>query len=897
MIRMLRPALGLMLAAFLLAAPPKAFSAPGPRPLTSTGDVLMFAWAASSDALYITRAGETLNVSTTTRQITGEVYRVGLDAQSELLARNANHVAPAPAGRTIAFTRLGTHGAADLYVADVASRREQRVGAVDWGIQPQWSGDELLYVRGGVVSWNATGRHRVLTSTPIPRDAVISPRGDAAAYVATDGLWLWSNAAIRRVYETTGDARIQYDLRWSNRGDRLVFILTHGGLEPELWQYDLPSGAADRLAGGQLEHFAVPQWSPDDAFVIWTRVPTASSAANESEIWRAASDGGDARALTHNRDEDALAQYSPDASKIAFIRDGNVWIAELDAQGLPRELTAARSNLILPQPPSGTAAGQLAPPATIRVRHDAANTCRNVPVGQIDTLDFESYVKRVVPAEVFATWRPEALKAQAVAARSYAWYFVLQHTGWGYDVTDSTSYQYMCDTRYASTDAAVDATRGQYCAYSGYVIFAAYGAENGDPTLTNTWGNPYLIAVDDPVGFGRTRAGNGLGMSQWGAQRWALGYSWNYQQILTHYYTGITVEAPAGASPDSDPPIGAVIEPWSEWGVVGNRVQLVINASDDSGELSTVELRAHYFDGTSLRDETLASLEGSVRSYLWDVSALPDQTGVVVTLFLRDPSGNESLGNGVQFDLDRQSPQGSITAPTSTLDPTITVHLSASDSSLRGVAMMAFSNNWIWEGENQYVEKNSGSVVADPDALNGSALRGMVGTNPPGEWYGPYTSILPTTAPYRAYFRLKTDDPTETDEIALLDVVSNGGDNILGLKRLRGADFRSAKAYQEFYVDFYSPAGTSQSLEFRVAFRAAASLWLDRMLIVAYPIPYSGTAEWTLPARNGSKMVQGKFLDGSGNASPDATASIYLGALPSPTPTLLPRQWLPFIVR
>ena len=36
--------------------------------------------------------------------------------------------------------------------------------------------------------------------------------------------------------------------------------------------------------------------------------------------------------------------------------------------------------------------------------------------------------------------------------------------------------------------------------------------------------------------------GHGAGMSQWGAQLYAQNEGWSYSQILTHYYTGVTLQ-------------------------------------------------------------------------------------------------------------------------------------------------------------------------------------------------------------------------------------------------------------------------------------------------------------------------------------------------------------------
>jgi hypothetical protein len=888
----------------------KAGAASPVRRLTRTGDVMEFAWAPGADALYITRAGETLTLSSTRAQVTGQLYRVAAgDGQVELLAQNVNTVRPSAQGNPIALTRLDANGSVQLMTLDLQTHKTRPVDTVTWGILPQWSGagDTLYYLKGTTLNRStALGGQAEWTVANVPSAAVISPLGDRLAFVNADGLAVTQNGATRTLVHSTAERRVAAEIHWSHRGDRLAFMAMDQALNPELWVADTNNGMTARLARGQFERFANLAWVPDDAYLLFTRTPTGSSSAGASEIWRAATDGSETRALTSDKIEETLPQYAPDGRAIGFISDGDLWVMELNPQGLPIAQLANESTGV--KPPPGAPAFQRTPPPTIRVLHAAANSCRSVPVGQIDTLDFESYVKRVVPAEVYPTWADNALKTQAVAARTYAWFWIVQHTGGTFDVSDSTAYQYMCDARYASTDNATDATRGQYLDYAGYLVFAAYGAENGDPTLSNTWGNPYLIGIDDPVGFRKTRAGNGLGMSQWGAQRWASQYGWDYQQILIHYYSNVTVEAPAGILQDATPPIGALVTPWSNWGVTSNLIRLLVNASDDSSGVQSIDLNAQYLLNGTPVSETLATLTGGQRAWVWDVSSLANQNRIRITPVIRDTAGNTSNGAGVTFDLDRKRPTGTLNAPATTTSQNVTLNLSASDGGGSGLVGMLFSNHWNWEGEDQFVQGNSGSVVNDPDALNGKALRGLVDTNAAGAWYGPYTYDLPITKAYRAYFRLKTDNNAATAEVARLDVVVDGGTTILGVKRLRGTDFRAANSYQEFYVDFFYEGAITNGLEFRVAYEATASLWLDRILVLSYPIPYAPSANWTLANGYGTKQVYAKFTDGAGNISTDAVATIYFGvapptatptltatATPTPTPVLTPRLWLPFL--
>lgn len=888
----------IFLGAFVAFQPvsPRAYGASPVRRLTTSGDVMEFVWSPRGDALYVTRESKIVTLTRTRQQIIGDLYRVNVEnGASELLAGRANTPRVSSGGDEIAFARLNDDRRAQAVVLDARTNQERAVGEISFGSPPQWNrtGDTVFFLyNGGMQRAKGTASSTLFRAKTFPDNARVSALADRVAYLDDEGLWVAQESARSQIARSENGAVVLPQFAWSNAGDKLAYTLTHDGFDPELWIADTTRSSQIEIAKGKgLEHLANLAWSPDDTRIIFTRTPTGSSAGNDSEIWRASTDGSETRALTQNNAEETLPQYAPDGRAIAFLRDGDVWLMELNADGIPQ---AQEINSPERAPNFETAralnAGRT-PPLTIRVRHDAANACRSVPLGQIDTIDFEMYVKRVVPAEVFPSWDDDALKTQAVATRNYAWFWILQHILWDYDVTDTTEYQYMCDMRYASTDNATEATRGQYLDYQGYMVFAAYGAENGDPTMTNTFNNPYLIGVDDPVGFMKTRAGNGIGYSQWGAQRWATQYDWNYQQILLHYYSNVTLEAPMLNGMDSSAPIGAIVAPWNQWGIASNRVRLLVNASDDLSGVAAIDLNAQYVLNGA-RSEIIATLQNGEREFVWDVSALPNQTDIVVTPVLHDANGNSANGASVSFDLDRKNPQGTLSAPATTTEQTITLNLEASDSGGSQLAGMMFSNDWEWQGENQFFQDNSASVVADPDALNGSALRGAAGVNPPGAWYGPYTNVLPTNQPYRAYFRLKTDNVNTTAEIALLDVVVDGGTSTLGIKRVRGTDFKAANAYQEFYVDFYYTGFSSNPLEFRAAYRANASLWLDRILVVRYPVSYAPRASWKLTDGNGNKRVVAKFLDGAGNVSSDAISTIFFGKVPPP-----PRVWLPLLLQ
>lgn len=113
-----------------------------------------------------------------------------------------------------------------------------------------------------------------------------------------------------------------------------------------------------------------------------------------------------------------------------------------------------------------------------------------------ENIPFEDYLKGVVPNEMPASWHVEALKAQAVAARTYSVKSI------GKVVPDTTAFQvYGGYNWYTNSTKAVDATKGRVLKYNNQLISATYYSSNGGYTEASeeVWGNalPYLVAKKD----------------------------------------------------------------------------------------------------------------------------------------------------------------------------------------------------------------------------------------------------------------------------------------------------------------------------------------------------------------------------------------------------------------
>jgi stage II sporulation protein D len=120
----------------------------------------------------------------------------------------------------------------------------------------------------------------------------------------------------------------------------------------------------------------------------------------------------------------------------------------------------------------------------------------------VDTVGLEAYLKGVVPSEMPSGWSPEALKAQAVAARSYALSNLTK--GRGFDLYSDTRSQVYggLDAEATSASDAVDATKGQVVLYNGKVADTLFFSTSGGRTASAADATgvavPYLVPVADP---------------------------------------------------------------------------------------------------------------------------------------------------------------------------------------------------------------------------------------------------------------------------------------------------------------------------------------------------------------------------------------------------------------
>jgi len=124
----------------------------------------------------------------------------------------------------------------------------------------------------------------------------------------------------------------------------------------------------------------------------------------------------------------------------------------------------------------------------------------------VNRLPLEEYLYGVIAAEMPVHWPTEALKAQAVIARTYAMHIkthLRPHAAQGYDLCDEQHCQVYSGVAVenAKTRSVADLTRGQALAYNGKAIHAVFSSNCGGHTQSGTgagWSDlPYWLAVYD----------------------------------------------------------------------------------------------------------------------------------------------------------------------------------------------------------------------------------------------------------------------------------------------------------------------------------------------------------------------------------------------------------------
>ncbi len=188
-------------------------------------------------------------------------------------------------------------------------------------------------------------------------------------------------------------------------------------------------------------------------------------------------------------------------------------------------------------------------------------------VWAVNELNLEDYLKGL--AETVQGDPSEYMKTMTVAARTYAYYYILKGGKRGADevyyLLNTTSDQlykgYSREILASDVVSAVNATKGEIAAYNDQPIVAAYSSgameliTNGSKSACAVWGSNYCQSgfeylsggAKDPAGTQYTQSTCGganhcVGLSGAGARQFAKTSAKNYQEILKYYYLGVEIK-------------------------------------------------------------------------------------------------------------------------------------------------------------------------------------------------------------------------------------------------------------------------------------------------------------------------------------------------------------------
>jgi stage II sporulation protein D len=230
----------------------------------------------------------------------------------------------------------------------------------------------------------------------------------------------------------------------------------------------------------------------------------------------------------------------------------------------------------------------------------------------INELPIESYLRGVVPTEMPSAWPTEALKAQAIASRSYAARRLHPTTGWDdiYDDTRSQVYRGVLAEK-STTNAAIAATAGQVLKYGTSIANTLYHSTGGGATESNQ--NVFVSStgaiVSSPVPY-----------LQGSSDRLPDGTSYDAASPLATWHTATYTLAQIQAffAADSRTSVGTLVAlDLSHRGVSGRLISVTLIGADRTTKTVSGDIFVAVFNAHRPATDPL------IRSSLLDFAPIP----------------------------------------------------------------------------------------------------------------------------------------------------------------------------------------------------------------------------------------------------------------------------------
>jgi SpoIID/LytB domain protein len=259
----------------------------------------------------------------------------------------------------------------------------------------------------------------------------------------------------------------------------------------------------------------------------------------------------------------------------------------------------------------------------------------------VNNVDIEEYLLGVVSSEMGKNYPPEALKAQAVAARTYAEKNLGHDNALGYDLDDTPGCQvyggyFSEDPR---TTQAVTDTCGMVMTYQAQLIDAVYSSNCGGITESaqEAWGKaiPYLVSVPDGPTEGRDPVITPANEQDWASYCKVIHNWYGLQPDYAHVesYRWITLltqkELQAGLPPKYQ---------------VGDIMKMIPRHRGASGRITDLQLIGSTGAVDIMTESSIRNALGKLRSSAFTIDTFCDDTGKPVVFALWGAGWGHGIG-------------------------------------------------------------------------------------------------------------------------------------------------------------------------------------------------------------------------------------------------------------
>ena len=249
------------------------------------------------------------------------------------------------------------------------------------------------------------------------------------------------------------------------------------------------------LAQAVMAQAVMPQQSEPQVRVLLVESPTLTVAATDHPLAL--------RGLPQAPDGQVVLAPS-DTVTLTLV--GGAISVQRNAQAPGDQVMGSGQTIWLEPLASGLALGNSKPAGDFQLKQRSYRGRLQVAVKgsalqAINTVDIESYLPSVVGSEMPASWPQAALRAQAVAARTYA--LRQRSASQPFDVSATVASQVYkgVEAETPSTREAVASTRGEVLMYGGNLVNAVFHSSSGGSTENSgdlwTQQLPYLVSVPD----------------------------------------------------------------------------------------------------------------------------------------------------------------------------------------------------------------------------------------------------------------------------------------------------------------------------------------------------------------------------------------------------------------